>query len=286
MKNYLKLMRVHHYIKNFLVFAAIIGSGELFTSKKFGQSLVAFVAFCAVSSIVYIINDIQDCEKDRQHPTKRNRPIASGKVSIQNAYLLLALLLIIVAIISWMNFNLLAILILASYILLNIAYSYGLKNMPIVDIFILVSGFLLRVLYGAVITNISVSDWLYLTVISISFFFALGKRRNELKRISSGKTRAVLKYYTEGFLDKVMYMFLGLANVFYALWTMDKQQSMSGNHLLVWTVPIVLLISLTYSMNVEGDSDGDPVEVLLHDKMLILLCLIYCLVMVIFLYVL
>ena len=117
------------------------------------------------------------------------------------------------------------------------------------------------------------------------FYFALGKRRNELRRIQSGQTRAVLQHYTEGFLDKNMYLCLALCNVFYALWCMDSQTIASYNtDNLVWTAPIVLLISMKYSLNVEGDSDGDPVEVLLHDKFLLLLCCAYAAVMLLILY--
>lgn len=162
------------------------------------------------------------------------------------------------------------------YLVLNIGYSCGLKNIPLIDVIILVSGFIIRVVYGALITDIVVSNWLYLTVITIAFYFSFGKRRNELKRFNDGETRSVLKYYTIPFLDKNMYMCLGLANVFYALWSMDEKTiSHYNNNFLVLTVPIVLLISMKYSMDIEGESDGDPVEVLLHDRILIILCLIY-----------
>jgi hypothetical protein len=119
------------------------------------------------------------------------------------------------------------------------------------------------------VCSIEVSGWLYLTVISVSFYFSLGKRRNELVRQGDGQTRQVLKYYTKAFLDKNMYMFLGLANVFYALWAMENE-----NKSVIWTVPLVLLICMRYSLDIEGDSDGDPVEVLVHDKVLIALCLV------------
>lgn len=117
------------------------------------------------------------------------------------------------------------------------------------------------------------------------FYLALGKRRNELRRIRSGETRAVLQHYTEGFLDKNMYLCLALCNVFYALWCMDSQ-TIASYHTdsLVWTAPIVLLISMKYSLNVEGNSDGDPVEVLLHDKFLLLLCCAYAGLMLFILY--
>lgn len=285
MKHYLKLMRVHHYIKNFLVFAALLCSGQLFNLRKLSSGIAGFVAFCMVSSVVYIVNDIRDREKDRKHPTKCNRPIAAGTVSVKSAQILAVALLVIAVLCNAITFKLTSTLLLILYLALNLAYSFGLKNIPIVDVTILVAGFLIRILYGAFVTEITISNWLYLTVIAISFYFALGKRRNELKHISSGETRQVLHAYPISFLDKSMGMCLTLANAFYALWSMDeKTTSFYNNDYLVLTVPIVLLITMKYSLDIEGESDGDPVEVLLHDKILLALCVIYMAVMFMILY--
>lgn len=280
MKTYLKLMRVHHYIKNLLVYAALVCSGQFFDVTKLLNGLSGFASFCMVSSCVYILNDMRDIEKDRSHPTKCKRPLASGEISIQKGKILLIFLALLAFLFNQLAFSMYASILMILYFGLNVAYSYGLKNIPIIDISILVSGFLIRVLYGAIITDIVISNWLYLTVIAMSFYFALGKRRNELKKMSGDKTRTVLKFYPESFLDKNMYMCLALANVFYALWSMDKTTAAHyQNDCLVWTVPLVLLITMKYSMDVEGESDGDPVEVLVHDKMLIVLCLIYAVIM-------
>ena len=285
MKKYLKLMRVHHYIKNFLVFAALACSGQLFDMEKLGSGILGFVAFCMVSSVVYIINDIRDVEKDRNHPTKCKRPIAAGIVSVKNAWVLAGVLLVIAAVCNGVVFRPVSSLLLVLYLVLNLAYSFGLKNVPIVDVTILVSGFLIRILYGAMITDITISNWLYLTVIALAFYFSLGKRRNELKKIGDGTTRQVLKAYPVEFLDKSMSMCLTLANAFYALWSMDESTIASyNNEYLVFTVPIVLLITMKYSLDVEGDSDGDPVEVLLHDKILLVLCVLYLATMFAILY--
>lgn len=285
MKTYLKLMRVHHYIKNILVFAALACSGELFCMSKFLPNLAGFAAFCLTASIVYIINDIRDCEKDRFHPEKCKRPIASGAVSVKNAAVLASVLGAAVCIISAFIGNLKAAIILIVYLAINIAYSNGLKNVPLLDIVILVSGFMLRVLYGSVVTGISISNWLYLTVFVLAMYLSLGKRRNELKQLGDKKTRTVLKAYPLGFLDQGMTMCLTLTNVFYTFWSMDDATAkLYGNGRMVLTAPIVLLITMKYSMDVEGASDGDPVEVVMHDKMLMLLCVIYLLLMLMILY--
>lgn len=285
MKHYLKLMRVHHYIKNGLVFAALACSAQLFVWKKLSAGILGFAAFCMISSVVYIINDIRDAERDRKHPTKCNRPIAAGKISVKGAWVLAAVLFSTAVICNAFIFDASATSLLALYLILNLAYSFGLKNIPIVDVTILVAGFLIRILYGAMITGITVSNWLYLTVITVAFYFALGKRRNELKHLGDGETRQVLKAYPIGFLDKSMGMHLTLSNVFYALWSMDeKTMSLYGNNDLIFTVPIVLLITMKYNLDIEGESDGDPVEVLLHDKALLALCVIYLAIMFMILY--
>jgi len=280
MKKYLKLMRVHHYIKNLLVFATIVCSGQLFSLQKLSKVALGFIAFCMISSVIYIINDIRDVEQDRRHPQKKNRPLAAGTITIKVAWLLAAGLFVVAIACSVYIGNVIAVLLLAAYFVLNLAYSFGLKNISIVDISIIVAGFLLRILYGAVIADILVSNWLYLVVISVSFYFALGKRRNEIRKLDGNETRKVLKQYPIGFLDKSMGMCLTLANVFYALWSMDAQTiALYDNEYLILSVPIVLLITMKYSLTVEGDSDGDPVEVLLHDKALLILCVLYLLVM-------
>lgn len=282
-QSYIKLMRMHHYIKNLLIFAALVFSGRLFSTEKFFSGMVGFCSFCMISSVVYIVNDIRDREKDRLHPVKCKRPIASGAIPERNAFILSFLLLLGAVVCNGKVFHVSSSLLLALYFILNLAYSFGWKNIPIVDISVLVAGFLIRVMYGAVITGIGVSNWLYLTVMAAAFYFALGKRRNELQKMNDGATRKVLKEYPANFLDRNMYVCLALMNAFYALWSMD-------NKYMIFTVPIVLVISMKYSMDIEDlytdgrNSYGDPVEVLLHDRMLIGLCMAYLTVIAAILY--
>lgn len=287
MKHYIKLMRVHHYIKNILVFAALACSGQIFCGEKLLKGVWGFLAFCLTSSVVYIINDIRDRDWDRLHPTKCRRPIAAGTVSVRNGWILAGVLVCGAGLFQLLTGSPLAGLLLLLYLVLNLGYSLGLKNIPLVDVTILVAGFLIRMLYGALITGVTISNWLYLTVFSLAFYFALGKRRNELRHIGDDSTRKVLKEYSFSFLDKGMYMCLTLANMFYALWSMDPATvALYNTTYLTFTSPLVLLISLKYSIDVEGDSDGDPVEVLLHDKVLLALVIPYLILMFCLLYVL
>lgn len=286
MNRYLKLMRVHHYMKNLLVFAALVCSGQFFVPAKLCAGVLGFFAFCAASSAIYIINDIRDCEKDRRHPTKCRRPIASGAVPVRNASILAVVLFVLAALLIAPVFKLSAALLLLLYIVLNLAYSFGIKNVPIADITVLAAGFVIRVIYGAQLTEIIISNWLYLAVFAMSFYLALGKRRGELIQVADGDTRSVLKAYPLDFLNRNMTMCLTLGNVFYALWSMDQvTTAFYHNRLLIFTVPIVLLITLKYSLTIEGASDGDPVEVLVHDRALLLLVLLYLAVMLGILYI-
>lgn len=274
MNVYLKEMRVHHYVKNLLVLFPLLFSGRFFERGSVIPAAAAFLAFCFVSSAVYVLNDIRDVEKDRLHPKKKSRPIASGQISMKRAWILFGALSGLCAVCNAAVFSPWGTAVIALYFLLNVLYSAGAKNIPIFDICILVLGFVLRVLYGAIVTGCTISSWLYLTVTVLSFYLALGKRRGELRR--GGETRNVLRFYTHEFLDKNMYMFLAMANIFYALWSADAASVKAAHpRLLIWTVPAVMLLSVRYSFDVESESDADPVEVLVHDKFLIALGICY-----------
>lgn len=274
-----RLLRMEHYIKNLLVFVPLFFAGEFTHEEKLFDALIGFICFCFISSAIYILNDIKDVENDRMHPKKKNRPIASGKISIKKAILILIICCSLAIDFSIVLLSNNAVFILIAYFVINLCYSFGLKDKPIIDIVILASGFVLRIIYGGLITEVTVSEWLYLVVVSGSIFMGLGKRRNELKR-SGGDTRRVLKYYTESFLDKNMYVCMALVNVFYSLWAIN-----SAEKGLIWSVPIVIIIMMKYSLDIEGDSDGDPVDVILKDRILMLMVVLYVVYIAVFLYI-
>lgn len=280
MKKYIRLMRVHHYIKNLLICAPIFFSGRMLEIKLWEKLFWVFTAFSLISSLVYVINDIRDVEGDRKHPTKCKRPIASGEISVKAAQVFAVGLLALIVLCSiFGQFGVRTITVMALYLFINLCYSFGLKNYPIVDIAILASGFLLRLILGSAALGIEVSDWLYLTVTMAAFYFALGKRRNEWIKYGSSDTRKVLKAYNKSFLNSMMYMCLTLTVVFYSMWTVDSGLAVR-NLPLIWSVPIVLLICMKYSLVLEHDSDGDPVEVLIHDKVLLMLCGIWAVMII------
>ncbi len=269
MKTLFELLRVKHYIKNSLIFVPLI-FGSVLTVTNIKNTILAFLAFSAMASCIYIINDIKDIDKDRAHPTKRNRVIASGKVSIPVAIVISVIMFFVSIILNYLtNSNIYSFIWLLIYFLSNIAYSFGMKNVPIIDIIFLVSFYIIRIYYGATVVEVEVSKWLLLTIMSISTFFALGKRRNELRK-ASNESRSVLKHYNQAFLDKFMYLSLGMTIVFYSLWAVE--------HVDVpfeITVPIVFIALMRYCLIIEGDSEGNPAEVIIKDVPIILLSLLY-----------
>ena len=281
MKKYLKLIRITHWLKNALIFLPIFFSGNMFNISKICLSLVGFISFSLIASCVYMINDINDIDDDRRHPIKKKRPLAAGVIKIQSAIILVILFIIISIFINLFiydkNNSLFIIILPIIYLVLNILYSIKWKNIPILDVTILVSGFLIRVIYGGLIIDVELSNWLYLMVMFGSFFLVFGKRRNEI--IKNGeKSRKVLKIYNKEFLDKNMYVFLSLALISYSLWCVDTTTVLRiGNNYMIWSVPIIVIIFLKYSLDIEGNSFGDPIDVVTSDKMLIALIIAYVL---------
>ena len=284
---YLKLMRVKHYLKNSLVFLPIIFSGELANKELLMKSVIGFFCFSLLASVIYIMNDIKDVEKDKNHPTKKKRPIASGEISIRNAIILAIFLFGISMVINylvgrdiWFSW-----FCVGFYFIFNFSYSIlNLKKIPLLDVVLLVFGFVFRMYYGSVLTGVAISSSLYLVVISSAFFMGFGKRRNELTG-TAGETRDVLNVYNKEFLEKSMYSCMTLAIVFYSLWCVEKDKTVLSNIDFLWTVPIFIVIMLRYSMLIEGNSDGDPINVILADKVLIGLVILMATVLFLFLYI-
>lgn len=268
MIKYIKLLRIKHYIKNFLIFIPIFFAKNILDRSVLIPAIIGFFAFSFTSSAVYIINDIKDVEKDRMHPVKCNRPIASGEIGIKTSVFIFCLFLFLSLLFQFIAGSIGGAIYLWLYFIINIGYSIGLKNVQLLDIALLSSGFVIRVMYGGVITDTDISPWLFMVVLSGSLFMAFGKRRGELA-LSGEKRRKVLDKYSASFLDKIPYVCISLCVIYYSLWTIEK-----GN--LIWTVPIVLFIIFKYMLDIEQDeSDGDPISVILEDRILILMCAVF-----------
>lgn len=278
MKKYIELIRAKHWIKNLLIFIPLICSGFI-NAENVLNLIIGFFSFSFISSFVYIINDIKDIEKDKLHPRKKKRPLPSGKITKKRAILISIILLI-----ASLSFNYIiykeilnvSFYLLLAYMIINILYSMGLKNIAILDIILLATGFIIRVYYGASIINVQVSDWLFLTILNASLFLGLGKRKKEL--INNKDSRKVLKEYNEAFLDRFQYISLGLMLVFYSLWTIEQDIKF-----LSLTIPLLIIIFMKYCLIIEKSDEGDPTTILYQDKMLLFLCLIYGISMIMFL---
>lgn len=285
MKKYIKTLRIKHYLKNILILLPLVYGRELFNADMWLKIIPGFFAFSFVSSALYILNDIKDRDMDRLHPIKCKRPIASGEIKISVAIALAICLFTAALVCNALTFNgWESYAALAVYAALNVGYSLGLKNVPILDIFILVSGFFIRVMYGSFITGITISNWMYLTVMMMSFYLGLGKRRNELIKIKDGNTRGVLKFYNKEFLDKFMYLCLAVTVIFYSLWCVDEATIAVVSDKLIWTIPFVIALCMRYSLDIEGDSYGDPVDVISKDKILLIGGVIFILICAVLIY--
>lgn len=281
------LLRPWHACKNILIFLPLFFHGSIFSApEKVSAALLGFIAFSMCASAVYALNDCLDAPQDRLHPRKKNRPVASGRISVRAALMLALVLVMLAAGVLRVGKNRIeqfpqAALTLAAYVLMNVAYTvFGLKHVPIVDVSIVALGFVLRILFGSFLTGIQVSSWLLLTVMMASYYMSFGKRRNELRVSGQNTVRRVLSLYTLDFLTQSANMFLTLTIVFYALWSVDAQTEMryvQGR--AVWSLPLVILILLVYHYDIDTKPDGDPVEIILHDKWLVVLACVYAAMM-------
>ncbi|MCX7875520.1 MAG: decaprenyl-phosphate phosphoribosyltransferase [Melioribacteraceae bacterium] len=287
MKHYIKLLRVTNWVKNIFVFVPLVFSKHLFDFDFFVKTLIAFFSFSFAASFVYIINDIYDAEKDFHHPTKKNRPIASGIVSKKQAFnfaLFILILLIPLLIISQNNYFIFITLV---YLLINFFYSKTLKNIVIVDIFCIAIGFMLRIIGGAVIISVYISSWLILTTLFLSLFLAVMKRRAELSsELSSQKQRVVLEDYSINFIDQISAITGAGVIISYALYTVaDRTIIMFGSEYFVITTLFVVFGIFRYMFLVIRKNIGENiVDVLFRDIPMIINIIFYVLVSLIIIY--
>lgn len=263
-----KTMRPKQWTKNGIIFAALVFDKKIFQWDYLWRTLTGFLLFSLVSGVVYIINDIVDIEKDRQHPRKRQRPLASGALSPRLALgFAIVVGLASLAIAFWLStgFG----LILAGYLVLQIAYSLYLKNIVLLDIIAIAAGFVLRVAAGTPLVDAeNFSPWLYICTTLLALFLALGKRRGELMLLGeeAGNHRESLQFYTCGLLDQLISLVTSSTLLAYALYTFSAP-NLPQNHAMMLTVPFVIygLFRYLYLVHAEGVTLA-PDEVLLTDR--------------------
>ena len=261
-------LRPQQWVKNSLVLAPLLFSQNLFTPVALAQSLATFGLFCLMSSCVYVLNDIKDCDEDRLHPEKCHRPIASGDLTSSSALAIMVTLLLTALAGAWLLGKTFA-LILFSYWLINLLYSAWLKHQVILDVFALASGFVLRVVGGAVAIDVEISHWLILCTILLALFLGFTKRRHELVFLGKEATnhRRVLAQYNIHFLDMMIGVATASTLMSYALYTVS-QETVRKFHTeaLILTLPFVLYGIFRYLYLVyHEDRGGDPTRTLLRD---------------------
>ncbi|HTE09939.1 MAG TPA: decaprenyl-phosphate phosphoribosyltransferase [Chitinophagaceae bacterium] len=271
MPPYIKLLRPKDWAKNLFLFLPLFFGGKLFEIPRLELLFAAFFAFCFVASTVYIINDYRDIEDDKKHPKKRLRPLASGAVNPTAALVIAAFLLIIgftLAYFADTSFRFISIL--GFYFLLNMGYSFGLKNIPILDILIVAIGFSLRVKSGGYVTDIDVSPWLNLMVLLLALFMAIAKRRDDiiLKMETGMDMRKAIKGYNVDFLNTMLAMFSAIIIMTYIMYCVSPiTTARTGTYHLYYTAIFVIAGLMRYlQITLVQNKAGSPTEILYKDR--------------------
>jgi 4-hydroxybenzoate polyprenyltransferase len=285
----LRAMRPAQWFKNVFIFPALVFDGQLFMAEPFIRTAFGFVLLCMAASAIYLINDVLDVEKDRLHPKKKYRPIASGALTVPTAR---AAAVVLMALSVGLGFLLLsagfAVTILL-YLILHIAYSFKLKQIVLIDVFAVAGGYLLRVVAGVSIIDVArFSPWLYVFATLLAFFLAVGKRRQELILLAGNaeNVRATYKDYNMPLLDDMLRLVVTGAFLTYVFYTFEAATAVGGYGMML-TIPFVLygVFRYLYVIHVSGHG-GAPEEVFMTDRPLQLTLVLYGVATIIIIYVL
>jgi 4-hydroxybenzoate polyprenyltransferase len=264
-------MRPGQWLKNGFVLAPLVFSGSFTDIPSLYSALTATFLFCLASSAIYILNDYHDFEADRQHPTKsKSRPLASGEVSRKQAIYLFIVLIVLLS--SGVSLQPQVMVVIASYIALNVAYTLVLKHQPVIDIFSIATGFAMRVYAGVVAISVPISYWMFITTFCLALYLAAIKRRQELKQAGIGG-RQVLNHYSIELADRYAEMSATCAVLFYSLFVLTDRPEM------IFTIPFVLYGIFRYWYVVDSKGAGaSPTEALLSDWQLALTIIIWIII--------
>lgn len=282
LKSYIRLMRPKQWIKNFFVFAALLFSRNIDKMPHIISAAFAFMAFCVVSSAVYVFNDLLDIEKDRNHPKKKNRPLVSGELKKGEAAALLMLLLPAAVVMSF-GINTGFGLVIVLYLLNNLLYTLYVKHMVILDVMSIAMGFILRVAGGAVAIGVEISPWLLLCTLLLALFLGFSKRRNELVVLQKDAQnhRATLEHYSLDFIDNMLSIVTASTVISYSLYTFFANE----DKLSMITILYVLYGIFRYQYIIYNKNMGEsPEEVVLTDKPLLINIILWVITSIIILY--
>lgn len=268
LKYIIKEMRLKQWTKNAFIFAALVFDRKLLNGSAFIKTFIAFLLFCLLASSVYIINDILDREYDRNHPLKKNRPIASGKLSVSTA-LIFALLFLSIALVGAFFLSKGFLIICAVYFLLNMAYSKWLKHYPLIDVLVIAACFVLRVAAGVSVIEVQrFSPWLYVVMTLLALYLGFGKRRAEMSALVSDSPqshRKVLSGYSIDLIDQLITVVSSTTIIAYSLYTFSAP-NLPDNYAMMLTIPFVLYGIFRYLYLIKmKNAGGEPEELLLTD---------------------
>ncbi len=278
LKAYLTLARPHQYLKNGFIFFPLFFGHRLFDLQALGLAFSAFLAFCAAASSVYVFNDICDREADRRHPVKKLRPLASGTIELGGAvcFLVLLLSLSLLIYLLWLPRNF--IIILGSYLVLNLAYSWKLKHLAILDVVCIGLGFVLRIFAGGAAVNIWPSHWLVMMTFLLALFLALAKRRDDLLLAACGnKTRRCLDGYSLEFVSLSMGIMAAVIIVSYTLYTVSPEVMIKhqANELYLTTLWVIIGLLRYLQVTFVFQKSGSPTLILIKDLFLQIVLLLW-----------
>ncbi|MBM3298534.1 MAG: decaprenyl-phosphate phosphoribosyltransferase [Deltaproteobacteria bacterium] len=276
----IKLMRPTQWIKNAFVFMPVIFGARLLHLEDVLRVLEMFVAFCMTASATYVLNDYIDRDRDRLHPLKKHRPLASGAINSTLAFALTAVLIAIALVMAAVSHSpALGYAVLAGYVALQMAYSLWLKDMVILDVLSIASGFLLRVLAGAVVVDLTVSSWLVLCTFSVAIFLALGKRRHEVVILSENASnhRPVLENYNVALLDQLVQVATTSTFIFYCLYSVRGNPATGLQaERMMFTIPLVTYGLFRYLYLIyHKEEGGSPTVLLLTDPPLLICSILW-----------
>lgn len=270
MRHHIKLMRPKDWAKNLFLFVPSFFAGKLFDLYRFELLIGGFFAFSFLASSIYIINDYRDIEDDRKHPEKRKRPLAAGTVKPATGLVLSAILFLAGMTLAWLldpSFKFLFVTVI--YYLLNLAYSFGLKNVSIIDILIVATGFVLRVKGGSILGNIEITEWLTIMTFLLALFMAIAKRRDDvLLKLSTGADmRKSMKGYSLEFLNLCLGLFCAILIVSYINYTVSGALYRHFGHRLYYTSIFVIAAIMRYlQITFIQNKAGSPTEILYKDR--------------------
>lgn len=276
-----RLIRPQQWIKNGFVFLPIFFGRSLFDAQVWVDAVITFLAFCAISSAVYCMNDIRDVESDRCHPRKCKRPVAAGEVSVPQAWITFAILVLVSSGLAWFCLERVAglcvCLILLTYLVINIAYTLGLKNVSILDVFIISLGFVLRLAAGGVAENISLTPWIVLMTFLLTLFLAFAKRRDDviLLEQSGQLPRASVKNYNLQFMDATLGILASVTIVCYIMFCVSPEvvTRIGSDYVYVSSIFVIAGILRYLQIAIVNKGSGSPTEALIHDRFL-LICIV------------